>query len=108
MAPASLKLLFALALVLSAQATQAQSAKGKDDSEPIQINDQLTAVDPIDPKTGTHHKVHVVKLQADKTYLITILRKDEKQFFNPYLRIEDSAGKELISQAGNGTRVRAS
>jgi hypothetical protein len=98
-------LLTAFFLASSASACLAQTAAGKDEPESIQINDQLTNVDPIDRLTGSHHKVHVVKLLAGKSYQITLVRKDAMQPFSPYLRIEDAAGKELTAQQ-SGQKVR--
>jgi hypothetical protein len=92
----------ALFLALTAFAGNGQPPKeDKKEPETIVINDQLTTLDPRDFVTNNHQKVHVLKLQADQTYLITMLRKDDKQPFNPYLRIEDSTGKQLQANGGN-------
>jgi hypothetical protein len=87
---------------LSPDCSRAQSAASE---EIIQINDQLTNIDPLDRATNYHHKVHVFKLQSGKTYQAILTRKDDKQFFPLYLRVEDSAGKELLAQFNN-QRVR--
>jgi hypothetical protein len=74
---------------------------GNDKEQPqpdpaIEILDRLIADGLLDRVTNGAYKVHVVKLQAGKTYLISMSRKDDRQRFNPWLRIEDSSFKQLV------------
>jgi hypothetical protein len=83
-------------LILIAAQPAGDDKKQPPPDQVIQISDQLTEFDPVDRVTNSAHKVHVVKLQAGKTYLVSMSRKDDKQPFNPWLRIEDSAFKQLV------------
>jgi len=87
------------------------AVRAGDDKEPqpepaIQIADRLINGDPPDLVTNCVCKVHILKLQAGKTYLISLSRKDNNQPFNPWLRIEDSNFKQLVSSATFANTVR--
>jgi serine protease Do len=58
----------------------------------LQLEGKLTADDPMDKVRNTcRHKVHSFKVAAGGTYTIDLESTD----FDAYLRIEDSAGKQL-------------
>ena len=63
--------------------------------ETIRIVDQLLPGDALDRMSNAPHKVHIVRLPAGKIYLVTMIRKDNSQALNPFLRIEDSEFKQL-------------
>lgn len=71
-------------------------AKEDKAEDTIRIADQLLPGDAPDRMSNGPHKVHIVRLSAGKTYLVTMTRKDTKQPLNPFLRIEDSEFKQLV------------
>jgi hypothetical protein len=90
---------------------QAQPDKGtgeekKDAPPPIVIEDQLDNGDARDLVTNQPFKAHVLKMVGGKLYQIVLMRKEGKTFFNPYVRVEDSAGKQLAAGGGVNARVR--
>ena len=62
------------------------------------VKDQLTKDDPVYAPRKTWHKVHTVKLQADKTYQIDL----KSQAFDAYLFLEDSDQKILAQDDDSG------
>ncbi len=89
--------IFCLALLssfgLSDQAPPAQKDKA---DETILIADKLFDNDAPDRMWNRPCKVHVVHLPANKTYIVTMTKKDNKQQLNPFFRIEDSEFKQIV------------
>src|SRR5689334_16918165 len=76
--------------------------------QPIVIMDRLTDDDARDRVlTNSAHKAHVVELKAGRSYQVDLMKKDNKQQFDPYLRIEDSAGKQLAQDDDSGGNLNA-
>ncbi len=67
------------------------------------VNTQLTKQDPVYPGRGGPHKVHTVKLQADKKYQIDMM----SAAFDAYLFLEDSAGAVLMQDDDGGEGLNA-
>lgn len=82
------------------------SKEDKKDPATVVIEDQVSNDDPRDLATNTPCKIHVVKLTKDKTYVVTMQRKDSKQGFNPLLRVEDKEFKQLAIRGGVTARIR--
>jgi tetratricopeptide (TPR) repeat protein len=69
------------------------------------FKDQLMKADRKDkPLDQLPHKIHEVKLVAGKSYAIEMGRVDE---FDPFLRLEDSAGRELDNNDDGGEDLDA-
>src|SRR3954452_13183075 len=93
-------LAFGLAGLWAAAAWAAQDAQPGTKVEPgtsgtsdekldVKLVGQLTPDDPRYPKYGQPSKLHVMKFQKDKKYIIDMKSTE----FDSYLRLEDSAGK---------------
>ena len=65
--------------------------------------DRLASDDPLYAVRKSRHKVHTVKLQADKTYQIDLMSKA----FDAYLYLEDSAQKVLKEDDDSGDGLNA-
>lgn len=105
-----------LFLALAAGATvQAGDKKDKDkkakkkDEEPkvlaslLKKEDELTDKDEKDTKrTDAACKVYKIKLEEGKVYQIDMKVKDKDQDLDPYLRLEDPAGKEVAFDDDGG------
>jgi S1-C subfamily serine protease len=66
----------------------------------LRVMDRLTAADPKDRVRPGFHKVHSVRLLAGSTY--TIDMKTREAGFDPYLRLENSAGQQLAEDDDGG------
>lgn len=66
--------------------------------EDVKIDGQIVPNDLPDKVRNNPCKIHTVKLTKDKTYIIDLESKD----FDAYLRIEDSAGKQLAQDDDGG------
>jgi len=64
---------------------------------------QLSGKDPIYPRRGGPHKIHRVKLEAGKTDQIDL----SSLTFDPYLFLEDAAGKLLAQDDDSGGNLNA-
>ena len=67
------------------------------------VRDELTADDALYAARKSHHKVHTVKLQADKTYQIDL----RSAAFDAYLYLEESAQKVLKEDDDSGGGLNA-
>jgi hypothetical protein len=120
--------LLALAGVASAPASvpaqpppQAKDSPAKKDrrksDDIIRIEGRLSNTDPIDKvrlaekPPGCFHKVHECKMTPGKTYVIEMTdptwKKLDPKNFDPFLRVEDSAGKPLASDDDSGGNQNA-
>lgn len=68
--------------------------------KPIQINNILSDADGKDPKHQKPSKKYGVQLTKDKTYVIDLISDDKD--FDPYLRLLDKNGKELVEDDDGG------
>lgn len=85
--------------------------------EVIRIEGRLSNTDPIDKvrsaekPPGCFHKVHEFKMTPGKTYVIEMIdptwKKMDPKNFDPFLRVEDSAGKPLASDDDSGGNQNA-
>src|SRR5262245_31351509 len=71
--------------------TVEKKVEAKADLVELVIPGQLLEVDPPDKVRNLPCKIHVVKFQKDKSYLIDMISTE----FDSYLRLEDTAGKQL-------------
>src|SRR5262245_52262368 len=69
------------------------NAGDKGPEKPRRVEGVLKADDPLDPATKKPRQVHVLFLRGEQAYLITLDALDKT--LDPFLRIEDAAGKEL-------------
>jgi hypothetical protein len=66
---------------------------------PSGLSGRLSKEDPLDRvRTKSHHKVHSIHLESDKEYAIEV----HSTQFNPFLRLEDNEGKQLIADERGG------
>jgi hypothetical protein len=73
-----------------------EKAKG---TELLKVDDKLSTADAKDKvRTSCHSKAHPVKLEAGVLYTIDVVSDD----FDPYLRLEDSQGKEVAKDDDKG------
>src|SRR5262245_37117055 len=90
-----------LILLPSAWAGDDQDKKNGDEKA-FTIEGKLTKDDPPDRVRKEHpHKVHHYKMAAGSVYAVKLVSKDPKTF-DIYLRIEDSAGKNLAEDDDSG------
>jgi thiol-disulfide isomerase/thioredoxin len=82
-------------MLLFAGLVRVTSAAG--DKE-IKIEDKLTTDDPKDKKVGSYSKVHPLKFEGGKAYVIDMVSKD----VDSILRLEDKTGKELAFDDDGG------
>ena len=76
--------------------------KKNGDAKAFTIDGKLTKDDPPDKIRKEHpHKVHHYKMRAGSVYMVKLTSKDPKTF-DIYLRIEDSAGKNLAEDDDSG------
>lgn len=68
--------------------------------KPVEINNEITANDPNDPKLEKPAKKYTVKLEKDKTYILDLVSTDKD--FDPYLRVLDKNGIELAEDDDGG------
>jgi hypothetical protein len=71
----------------------------------VKVEDKLTGADATDAvQTHSAGKIYSIKLSKGKSYLIDMMSKD----IDPFLRLEDSAGKELAKDddSGGGRNAR--
>ncbi|MCI0741207.1 MAG: redoxin domain-containing protein [Gemmataceae bacterium] len=95
-------MVLSLAGLVLVPAAWAGGDKGKKNGAAVQIEGKLTKDDPADKiRTGNPHKVHEYKLKAGSVFAIKLLSKDPKAF-DIYLRLEDSAGKNLAEDDDGG------
>jgi hypothetical protein len=79
-------------------------AKGAGDATALKVEDKLTRDDPKDRVLkNSHHKVHTFKMKAGVTYVIDLVSRD----FDAFLRLEDSAGKQLAQDDDSGGGLNA-
>ena len=79
----------------------------KPDDKGVQIEGKLTKDDPADKvRKGNPHKVHEYRFKAGTVHAIRLVSKDPKGF-DIYLRIEDSAGKNLAEDDDSGGHPNA-
>lgn len=75
--------------------------------EVFSINDRLTAKDPPDRiRQGCPAKLHVFKMEEGHTYTIDLV-SHKADFFDNYLRLEDSAGNNLAQDDDSGGDLNA-
>src|SRR5207249_2038558 len=75
----------------------ANGAGQKDDKE-VKIEDTLSKDDPKDKKVGSYSKVHPLKLEGGKAYVIDMVSTE----VDSILRLEDKTGKELAFDDDGG------
>ncbi|MFO0969371.1 MAG: tetratricopeptide repeat protein [Gemmataceae bacterium] len=83
----------------------ATSAGDKAPDKPRRIEGELKADDPRDPVTKNPRQVHSVKLRGGRLYVITLDAVDKD--LDPFLRVEDAAGKELGRDDDSGGDLNA-
>lgn len=66
--------------------------------KPVNINEELNANDPADPKLNKPARRFTIKLLKDKTYIIDLVSKD----FDPFLRLLNKKGGELAEDDDGG------
>jgi peroxiredoxin len=88
-----------VALVPAAGLAQAGGKAAKD----VRITGTLKRDDPRDRKRGTPSQIHLVKMKAGNAYAIDMSSRQ----FDSYLRLEDSAGKELDEDDDSGGMLDA-
>ena len=95
----------AVILVLIVSGSPAQEKKEAAKEEALLANDRLL---PTDPKDKVHpsqrYKLYKFKMVAGTTYTIDMIRHGN---FDPYLRLEDSKGKELARDDDSGGNLNA-
>lgn len=73
--------------------------KKQDDSKTEVFREfgELLATDPLDPVRGrqAYYKAYSVKMSPGKTYVIRLFDQNAGANIDPYLRLEDSAGRNL-------------
>src|SRR5262249_1551326 len=80
---------------------QAQNGAKKEAKE-FEVEGKLTADDPRDKvRKDRPHKVHEYKMKKGVVYVIDMVSQQPKDF-DPYLRLEDSAGKNLAEDDDSG------
>jgi hypothetical protein len=81
------------------QDKKGEPKKGKTEAfKPVDINEELNANDPADPKLDKPAKRYTIKLQKDKAYIIDLTTKD----FDAYLRLLNKKGDELAEDDDGG------
>jgi AhpC/TSA family len=88
---------WAIVLLAPLPAVQAQDPK-KQDAQDLKLAGKLTADDDKDKFTKHPSKVHEHKMKAGTTYIIDLKSRQ----FDSFLRLEDSAGKELAKDDDSG------
>jgi hypothetical protein len=89
-------------LVLAPAAWAGGDKKKASDDKTVQIDGKLTKEDPPDKvRKSNPHKVHEYKMRAGSVYAIKLVSKNP-QGYDAYLRIEDSAGKNLAEDDDSG------
>jgi hypothetical protein len=89
-------------LVLAPAAWAGGDKKKVGDDKVVQIDGKLTKEDPPDKvRKSNPHKAHEYKMKAGSVYAIKLVSKDPKGF-DAYLRVEDSAGKNLAEDDDSG------
>jgi len=99
-----LSTLLLLGLAAGLLAPAAVTAGGDDEKKPVlKKQDKLTADDPKDKmRDECHAKVYTVKLKAGQTYRIDMTTTADPKKFDPYLRLENAAGKQLAEDDDGG------
>ena len=72
----------------------------------VTVDGKIAATDPNDRVRMNPCNTYTVELSGGKTYQIDMFRKDDKDF-DPYLRLEDQAGKELAKDDDSGGNLNA-
>ncbi|MFO0964133.1 MAG: tetratricopeptide repeat protein [Gemmataceae bacterium] len=85
--------------------TGSPSAGEKAPDKPRRIEGELKADDPRDPVTKNPRQVHSVKLRGGQLYDIRLDAVDKD--LDPFLRVEDAAGKELGRDDDSGGALNA-
>jgi hypothetical protein len=79
----------------------AAAGQPKGGGKGLKVEGQLTADDTQDAvRKGSHHKVHTFTMEAGKTYVIDMVTRSPG--FDPFLRLEDAAGKQLAQDDDGG------
>jgi glutathione peroxidase-family protein len=90
-------------LVVLMPATAGVARAGGKIEKDIKITDKLTKDDTKDKKRGFACKIHTVKMKAGSVYTIDMVSNE----FDSYLRLEDSAGKQLDEDDDSGGNLNA-
>jgi glutathione peroxidase-family protein len=90
-------------LVVLMPATAGVARAGGKIEKDIKITDKLTKDDTKDKKRGFACKIHTVKMAKGSAYTIDMVSNE----FDAYLRLEDSAGKELDEDDDSGGNQNA-
>jgi Polyglycine hydrolase-like, structural repeat len=72
-----------------------------------QVTAALTKDDAKDKDRGAVCKIYSVELKARKAYQIDMVRKAPKSWFDPYLRLETSEGREVTKDDDSGGFLNA-
>src|SRR5262245_42367660 len=79
----------------------AAAGQPKGDAKGLKVEDQISKDDPEDAvRKGSYRKVHPFKMEAGKTYVIDMITRSPG--LDPYLRLEDPAGKQVAFDADGG------
>jgi hypothetical protein len=89
--------------VKKADAKKTEPAKALADQIDLLIEGSLVAKDPADKVRQVPCKIHAVRLEKDKTYQIDMVGHG----IDAYLRLEDSAGKQLAEDDDSGGNLNA-
>jgi thiol-disulfide isomerase/thioredoxin len=97
----------ALALGLTLPALRA-AADAKDGEMELKVDGKLTKEDAKDKiLKASPHKVHEFKMKAGSIYVIDMKRQDQKDMkFDPVLRLETSAGRQVALNDDDPTTAR--
>src|SRR5262245_9878827 len=79
----------------------AAAGQPKGDAKGLKVEDQISKDDPeVMVRKGSYRKVHPFKMEAGKTYVIDMITRSPG--FDPYLRLEDPAGKQVAFDDDGG------
>jgi hypothetical protein len=105
---AALLLAPCLAFWAIAAPEQPDAKKAENDAKdllklPASFEGKIAENDPVDPVHNQPAKTHKMRLAAGKTYVIDLMSSD----FDTFLRLEDSAGKQLAEDDDGGQDTNA-
>ncbi|MBI3407733.1 MAG: redoxin domain-containing protein [Planctomycetes bacterium] len=94
-------IVWSLAGLILVPAAWAGGDKKNGNDKVFKIEGTLAKDDPADKLRKNPHKVHEYKMKAGANYVIDMITKNAQEL-DPYLRLEDSAGKNLAEDDDGG------